>query len=97
MAARKTRKPATFRFNRKEAEEQLLAEEEAFNRQLEELLKKYKNQFVAVYHGEVVDHDPNESVLFQRVLKKLGDVVFLIAPVQRGLRIFEGPSAEVLY
>jgi hypothetical protein len=94
MAARKTHKPKTVPFDRKKAEKELEAEELAFQRQVGQLLKKYKNQFVAVYQGKVVDHDANESVLFRRVINRIGDVVFLIAPVQREPRIFECPSVE---
>jgi hypothetical protein len=97
MAARKTPKPRTVRINRKQEEEQLLAEERAFNRQLEQLLKKYKNQFVAVYKGEVVDHDTNQSLILRRVVDKIGDVPFLITLVSRKPMIFEGPSAEVVW
>jgi len=94
MAARKTRKPKPVPFDREKAEKELDAEEQAFHRQLGQLLKKYENQFVAVYKGKVVDHDPDERVLFRRVINQLGDVVFLIAPVQREPRIFECPSVE---
>jgi hypothetical protein len=94
MAARKTRKPLKLTARQREDEKQLDIEEKAFNRQLGQLLKKYKSQFVAVYKGKVVDHDADESVLFRRVINRLGDVVFLIAPVQREPRIYECPSLE---
>jgi hypothetical protein len=95
MAARKTRKIVKLTARQREDEKQLNLEEEAFHRQLEKLLKKYKNQFVAVYHGEVVDHDDDQSLLFGRVLDKLGDVPFLITRVSRKPMVFEGPSPEV--
>jgi hypothetical protein len=97
MAVRKNRKPKTARISRKQHEEQLLLEEQAFNHQLGKLLKKYKNQFVAMYQGEVVDHDADQSLLFRRVLDKIGDVPFLITEVTRNPTIYECPSAEVVW
>jgi hypothetical protein len=95
MAARKTPKPPDPAVLLREAERQLLIEEAAFDRQLKQLLKKYEGQYVAVYKGRVVDHDANESTLFGRVLKKLGDVVFLIARVERTPTIYVCPSLEL--
>jgi hypothetical protein len=95
MAARKTPKSAQLTDFQREAEKQLLLEEKAFEQQLEKLLKKYKGQFVAVWQGKVVDHDANQSILFRRVLNKIGDVPFLIARVERTPTVYESPSVEV--
>jgi hypothetical protein len=94
MAARKTRKPLKLTARQREAEKQLDVEEGAFNRQLGQLLRKYKGEYVAIHLGQVVDHDADERKLFRRVIEKLGDVPFLIAPVQRTPRIYECPSLE---
>ena len=52
----------------------------------EELVKLYLGHFVAIYHGEVVDHDLNVSLLEQRVRKRFGLLPVLIAPVKSQTR-----------
>src|SRR5437867_2179471 len=91
MAARKTRKPKTVAARHNEVEKQLTREERAFRRKKKELLKKYENEYVALYQGEVVDHDPDDIVLVERARQKLGRVPFLIMPVRRKPIIFDTP------
>ena len=91
MAARKTGKPKTAAVSHSEAEKQLAKEERAFRRKKKELLKKYENEFVALYKGEVVDHDPDDIVLVERARQKLGRVPFLIMPVRRKPIVFDTP------
>jgi hypothetical protein len=40
--------------------------------------KKYQGQYVAVYQGQVVDSDPNQLELYNRVRKQFGRQTILI-------------------
>lgn len=42
--------------------------------------RQYRNQFVAVHHGQVIDHDADRLRLYRRIREKLGDVPVLITP-----------------
>ncbi|GEM_PF-1020348 len=44
-----------------------------FNQHYEELKKKYKEEWVAVYHKQVVDHGKNLKPLLQRLRKSHPD------------------------
>ena len=46
------------------------------------LVQSYLGQYVAIYQGEVVDHDRDVPHLSQRVRKKFGILPVLIAPVK---------------
>ncbi|MCB8945399.1 MAG: hypothetical protein H6658_16750 [Ardenticatenaceae bacterium] len=43
---------------------------------------QYEGQYIAVYHQELVDHDPNEAELFQRIRAKYGKQPVLIMPAE---------------
>lgn len=58
------------------------AETQAFWDMHAELVKDYLDQYVAIYQGEVVDHDPDVAQLDQRVRKQFGLRPVLIAPVK---------------
>ena len=58
------------------------AETQAYWNLHQELVKLYLDQFVAIYRGEVVDHDPDVSQLDQRVRKHFWQLPVLIAPVK---------------
>lgn len=62
-------------------EQAIHAETEAFWRQYDELLTTYPGQYVALYHGSVVDHDRDVSLLQVRVRDRFGPLPVLIAPV----------------
>jgi len=47
-------------------------EREAYERLEPELLPLYKGQYVAIREGQVIDSDPDEMTLVQRVYEKLG-------------------------
>lgn len=72
------------------------AEEQAFRQQKSELLRQYKDQFVAIYRGRVVDHASDDEELARRIFDKFGDVPFYIAKVETELTIYELPSPEVV-
>jgi hypothetical protein len=50
-----------------------------FSQQYEELKKKYKEEWVAVFHKQVIDHGKNLDTLLRRLRKKypleVGDMV----------------------
>ena len=50
------------------------------------LVQSYLGQYVAIYQGELVDHDPDVSLLEQRVRKGFGLLPVLIAPVKSQIR-----------
>lgn len=60
---------------------QLQEEALAFTRLYPQLVEHYRNQFVAIHKGEVVDNDPSFEVLFLRIQSRLGDLPVLIQQV----------------
>ena len=52
----------------------------------DELVKRYQGGHVALYRGEVVDHDEDASHLERRVREQFGELPVLIAPVKPGPR-----------
>ena len=62
-------------------EEAIHTETEAFWRQHDQFLSTYPGQYVALYHGSVVDHDRDVSLLQRRVAERFGPLPVLIAPV----------------
>jgi hypothetical protein len=61
--------------------EAIHAETEAFWEMHDELVKKVEGEHVALYQGEVVDHDADVSRLQARVREQFGELPVLIAPV----------------
>ncbi|PKO22064.1 MAG: hypothetical protein CVU38_11385 [Chloroflexi bacterium HGW-Chloroflexi-1] len=61
-------------------------ETEAFWAMHDELLSKFTGQYVAMFHGDVIDYGPDASILEQRVRERLGLLPVLIAPVEPGPR-----------
>ena len=66
--------------------EAIHAETEAFWDMHDDLMKEYQGQHVALYKGEVVDHDKDASRLERRVRGQFGELPVLIAPVKPGPR-----------
>ena len=55
-----------------ESSEQLFAAEEwAFHQKRAQLLQRYQDQFVAIYHGRVVGHGSDDGELARRKKRKL--------------------------
>ena len=80
--------------------EAIRAETQAFWAMYSELVQHYVGRHVALYHGEVVDHDADVSRLDARVRARFGTLPVLIAEVHpephRDLRWLGGridPSA----
>lgn len=59
----------------------MLQEEAIFRENQTGYQQQYPNEFVAIYQGEVVDHDVDDDALIERRLKKYGDNVVLIRHV----------------
>lgn len=64
----------------------------AFRRKLPQLLARYEGEFVALYRGRVVGHGANDEDLAERMYKRLGDVSFYIARVERRPTVYDLPS-----
>lgn len=46
------------------------------------LWEKYRGQYVAIYHGEMIDHDTEFAALYSRVHKQYPDQFVLIRQVE---------------
>ena len=57
------------------------AEGEAFRRMHAMLLDRYRGEYVAVHHGQVVDHDPQVRELSRRIRARFGKTPVLIQQV----------------
>jgi hypothetical protein len=60
------------------------AETEAFWAQHDDLVASYAGQHVALYRGQVVDHDVNVACLEKRTRARFGPLPVLIALVEPG-------------
>jgi isopentenyl phosphate kinase len=56
-------------------------EQAAFQAMKAALLQQYAGQYVAVHHGEVVDHDPDQVTLALRINEQYPDTAVLIKKV----------------
>jgi len=63
-----------------EQHQQLLKEERAWYSVAPETRARYRNEFVAVLNGEVVDHDADRRALYLRVRQQFGPTSVLIVP-----------------
>ncbi len=70
---------ATAQNGQTKRREAMLKEERAFRKLHPTLLNQYAGEFVAIYQGEMVDHDPDQLVLLQRKRQKYPGQVVLIA------------------
>jgi predicted DNA-binding antitoxin AbrB/MazE fold protein len=61
--------------------EAMLQEQGAYQAMLPELLAQYKNQYVAIHQGKVVDHDTDKIALVVRLDDNYPDAVVLIQQV----------------
>lgn len=61
------------------------AEVAAFEALHAQLWHQYPHQFVAIYHGDVVDHDVDEVALIQRLDKEYADKTILVRQVRSKL------------
>ena len=69
----------------------LAAEERAFGQLRSRLLRQYAGQYVALYQGQVVDHNPDDEELAGRMFARLGDMPFYIAQVDKTPAVIDLP------
>lgn len=69
----------------------ILKEREAYEAMHPELCKRYPDQYVAIYQGEVVDHDEDEIALLKRRRKNFRGKSVLVTQVE------ETPERKTLY
>ncbi|MEM7532432.1 MAG: type II toxin-antitoxin system RelB/DinJ family antitoxin [Chloroflexota bacterium] len=62
-------------------DEIMLQEEAVFRENQVHYQQLYPNEYIAIYQGEVVDHDLDEDELIERRLEKYGEKVVLIRHV----------------
>lgn len=72
---------AIERYLREQAHQDIEQEQRAYAAQHTQLLSTYAGQYIAMHHGQVVDHDENRAILSQRVRKRFGRAPVLITPV----------------
>lgn len=66
----------------------------AFRKMLPRLLKRYKDEYVAIYKGKLLGHHPDDRELGRSVFKKVGNVPFLLTKVSKTRPIIELSSPE---
>ena len=75
----------------------MLQEQAAYQAMLPELLNIYKDQYIAVYHGEVIDHDADRTALITRLDNAYPDEIMLIKQVtSKPDRILRVPSPRLV-
>lgn len=67
---------------RQDTRQRLSQEIEAYRAMHTDLLHKYLNEYVAIYQGKVVGHDPDQNALYLRVRKQYPQDVVLIRQVR---------------
>jgi hypothetical protein len=65
-----------------ENREAMLQEVEAFKALHPQLIKQYKGQYVAIYQGQVVDHDSDPVELLKRIKKQYPEQTVLRRKVE---------------
>ena len=77
-------------------EEKLQAEAQAFVQLHPQLIQQYLGQFVAIFNGQLIDHDEDFETVFLRIQKKYQDEVVLIRQVMAKPTIeLHGPSPRL--
>ncbi|MBE2198012.1 MAG: hypothetical protein IAE79_05335 [Anaerolinea sp.] len=72
-------------------------EQAAFHRMLPDLLRQYKGQYVAIYRGEVIDHDLDQTDLVVRLDQTHPDDVVLVKLVtDKPGRVLRMPSPRLV-
>jgi hypothetical protein len=73
-------------------EENFVAERRAFERQRSQLMRRYRDEYVALAGGRVIDHDENDEALAVRMFRKLRNKPFYIVRVEERSSVYELPS-----
>lgn len=64
-----------------EQERKIAIEQQAYERQHQQLLAHYKGQYIAMFRGEIVDNDVDDIALSRRIRSQYGSTPVLITPV----------------
>jgi hypothetical protein len=59
-----------------------IPDEGAYRAMHAELYARYPGQYVAVYQGQLVDHDPDGEALFERIDQRFPDEIVLMTQVR---------------
>lgn len=73
-------------FTRHPRQDEMLREMMAFETLHSALTRQYLGEYVAIYHGAVVDHDVNEEQLIERIQVAYPDTIVFIEQVRRELQ-----------
>jgi hypothetical protein len=77
--------------------EQIKAEAAAFRAKYDKLRRQFIGQYVAIYRGEMVDHDPDFQALHSRIRQRYGRQPVLLRRVEREPErtlVFRSPRFE---
>jgi hypothetical protein len=77
--------------------EQIKTEASAFRTQCDNLRRQFMGHYVAIYHGEVVDHDPDFQALHSRIRQRYGRQPVLLRRVEiepERMLVFRSPHLE---
>lgn len=77
--------------------EQIEAEAEAYQKLHPMLMQEYLGQYVAIHHGQVIDHDKDFQQLHARVRQRFGRRPVLLRRVEDAperMLVFRSPSLE---
>ena len=77
--------------------DQIQSETEAFRNMHTELLSRYADQYVAIYEGKLVDHDPDFQSIHERIRQRFGRQPILIRRVTSEIEhtlTFHSPHLE---
>jgi predicted transcriptional regulator len=66
---------------REQAQHAIEREQREYAAQHSQLVAQYKGEYIAMYDGEVVDHDADRAALGRRVRARYGRAPVLITPV----------------
>lgn len=64
-----------------------LSNAEWLKRHSHEIVRRYANQWIAVYHHSVIAHGPNPELVRQNASNIVGHTRFLLKYIERGLVI----------
>lgn len=79
-------------------EQQEMAREiEAYAAQHAQILEKYRGEYIAMYQGEIVDHDKGITELFERIDQRFPDETVLLKEVKEQIdEVINIPSFRIL-
>ena len=72
---------AIHQFLRDETRRIMQRESAAYRTMHADLLARYRGEYVAIYQGRLIDHDPDQAGLLKRIEQQYPDSPVLITPV----------------